>query len=131
MARQRDWFLVAVAAAHTFHLVAIVAFFQVIGWSHLKIVTLVGGGLIYLLIYGLAIVALLRLRGRREIFLLGRLKLEAFAMYMIWLIFALVFVPRMVSGWPVYSLLGFVALAALALRIMCLVRHRRALQAAA
>lgn len=72
--------------------------------------TLVGGGSVYLLIYGLAIVAILRLRSRKEIFLFGRLKFEALAMYVIWLIFALAFVPRMVSGWPVYSLLGFVAL---------------------
>lgn len=105
-------------------------FFQVIGWSHLRIVTLLGGGSVYLLIYGLAIVAILRLRGRKEIFLFGRLKFEALAMYLIWLIFALAFVPRMVSGWPVYSLLGFAALAALVVRIACLVRHRRAMAAA-
>ena len=130
LSRQRDWFLVAVAASHTFHLAAIIAFFQVIGWSHLQMVTLVGGGSVYLLIYGLAIVSILRLRGRKEIFLFGRLKFEALAMYLIWLIFALAFVPRIVSGWPVYSLLGFTALAALAVRVVCLVRHRRAMAAA-
>lgn len=129
LSRQRDWFLLAVAASHTFHLAAIIAFFQVIGWSHLLMVTLVGGGSVYLLIYGLAVVAIIRLRGRKEIFLFGRLKFEALAMYVIWLIFALAFVPRMVSGWPVYSFLGFVALAALVVRIACLVRHRRAMAA--
>jgi len=131
LARQRDWFLAAVAVSHSFHLAAIIGFFQVIGWSHLKMVTLVGGGFVYLMIYGLAVVALLRLRGRQEVFLLGRSRFEAFAMYLIWLIFALAFIPRMVSGWPVYSLLGFAALAALTLRIICLVRHRRATGAAA
>lgn len=66
--RQRDWFLLAVAASHTFHLAAIIAFFQVIGWSHLLMVTLVGGASVYLLIYGLAVVAILSLaRPKRNI----------------------------------------------------------------
>lgn len=130
LSRQRDWFLVATAVSHTFHLAAIIAFFQIVGWSHLQMVTLVGGGSVYLLIYGLAIVAILRLRSRKEIFLFGKLRFEAFAMYLIWLIFALAFVPRIVSGWPVYSLLGFTALAALVVRVVCLVRHRRAMAAA-
>jgi hypothetical protein len=131
ISRQRDWYLLAVAVSHTLHLAAIIAFFQVVGWSHLKLVTVIGGGSVYLLIYGLAIVAILRLRSQKEIFLFGRLKFEAFAMYLIWLIFALAFVPRIVSGWPVYSLLGFVALAALVVRVACLVRHRRTMAAAA
>lgn len=130
LSRQRDWFLVATAVSHTFHLAAIIAFFQVVGWSQLRMVTLVGGGSVYLLIYGLAIVAILRWRSRKEIFLFGKLRFEAFAMYLIWLIFALAFVPRIVSGWPVYSLLGFAALAAFIVRIACLVRHRRAMAAA-
>ncbi|HEY7406236.1 MAG TPA: hypothetical protein VIB39_22105 [Candidatus Angelobacter sp.] len=129
LARQRDWFLLAAATSHTFHLAAIIAFFQVIGWSHLMLVTLVGGGSVYLLIYGLAIVAFLRLCHGREVFLLRRPKFEAFAMYLIWLIFALAFVPRLVSGWPLYSFFGIVALAALFVRVICLVRHRRAMAA--
>jgi sulfoxide reductase heme-binding subunit YedZ len=129
LARQRDWFLLATAVSHTFHLAAIIAFFHVIGWSHLKLVTLIGGGSVYLLIYGLALVAAVRLRSRREVFLLRRPKFEAFAMYLIWLIFALAFVPRIVSGWPVYSFFGIVALAVLVLRIICLVQHRRAMAA--
>ncbi|HKD78626.1 MAG TPA: hypothetical protein VKH81_02980 [Candidatus Angelobacter sp.] len=130
LAKQRDWFLPAAAVSHTFHLAAIIAFFEIIGWSHLKMVTLVGGGSVYLLIYGLAIAAVLRLRRRKEMFLFGRQKFEALAMYLIWLIFALAFVRRIVSGWLVYSLLGASALAALALRVACLVRHRRAMTAA-
>jgi hypothetical protein len=128
LARQRDWFLLAVATSHTFHLAAIIAFFEAIGWSHLNLVTVIGGGSVYLLIYGLAIIAARRLRSRREIFLL-RPKFEAFAMYLIWLIFALAFVPRIVSGWPVYSFFGLVALAALLIRLACLVRHRRSMAA--
>lgn len=129
LAKQRDWFLLAVAASHTFHLAAIIAFFQVIGWSHLNLVTLIGGGSVYLLIYGLAMVAVLRLRGKQEISLLRRPKFEAFAMYLIWLIFALAFVPRIVSGWPVYTLFGIVALGAISVRVACLLRHRRAMAA--
>jgi hypothetical protein len=52
-------------------------------------------------------------------------------LYLIWLIFALGFVPRMISGWPVYSLLGSAAVIALVLRIACLLRHKRALASAA
>lgn len=130
LARQRDWFLLAVAASHTFHLAAIIAFFQVVGWSQLKLMTAVGGGSVYLLIYGLAIVAIRRLRSRREIFFL-KPTFEAFAMYLIWLIFALAFVPRIISGWPVYSFFGLMALAALLVRVACLLRHRRAMAARA
>lgn len=131
LARKRDWFLLAVAASHTVHLGAIIAFFQLVGWSKLRLVALAGGGFIYLLLYGLAAVAVLRLRGKAEAFFLGAPKYESVAMYAIWLIFALAFVPRIISGWPVYSLFGVAALAALALRIACLVRHRRALAASA
>ena len=129
ISRRRDWFLLAVAVSHTFHLAAIIAFFQVIGWSNLKLVTVIGGGSIYLLIYGLAIVAIARLRGRQAS-LLGSPRFEAIAMYLIWLIFVLAFVPRIVSGWPVYTVFGMLALSALALRLVCLLRHRRALSAA-
>src|SRR5262249_28104838 len=130
LARRRDWFLLGVAVSHTFHLAAIVAFFQVVGWSKLHILRVAPGGFVYLLIYGLAMVAVLRLRGRTQTFFLGP-KFEAFTLYTIWLVFALAFVPRIVSGWPVYSLFGGAALAALILRIACLVRHRRALAASA
>jgi hypothetical protein len=130
LSRNRDWFLVTMAASHTFHLAAIIAFFQVVGWSKLHLVTLLGGGLVYLLIYALAAAAIRRLRDGHG-FLAGSLRLEAAALYLIWLIFALAFVPRIVSGWPVYSILAVAALAALVLRIACLVRHKRSLAAAA
>jgi hypothetical protein len=64
-------------------------------------------------------------------FLAGSLRLEAAALYLIWLIFALAFVPRIISGWPIYSILAVTALTALAIRIACLVRHKRSLAAAA
>jgi hypothetical protein len=131
LSRNRDWFLVAMAASHTFHLAAIIAFFQVVGWSKLHLVTLLGGGFVYLLIYALAATAIMRLRQDGHGFLAGSLRLEATALYLIWLIFALAFDPRIVSGWPVYSILAVAALAALVIRIACLVRHKRALAAAA
>lgn len=131
LAQKRDWLLVAMAVSHTFHLAAIILLFQKIGWSRLQWVTLVGGGLVYLLIYALALNAVARLRAGREKSILGGPKLEAAALYVIWLIFALAFVPRVVASWPVYSLLGSAAVIALVLRIACLVRHKRALTSAA
>lgn len=130
LSRNRDWFLVAMAASHTFHLAAIIAFFQVVGWSKLHLVTLLGGGSVYLLIYALVAAAIRRLRRDGHGFLAGSPRLEAAALYLIWLIFALAFVPRIVSGWPVYSILAVAALAALVIRIACLM-HKRSLAAAA
>lgn len=126
LAAKRDWFLLAVAASHTMHLAAIIGLFQLLGSSRLNLTTVLGGGFVYLLIYSLAIAAMMRLRGREPRSLLGSPRFEAVALYLIWLIFALAFVPRIASGWPVYSLLAVVALAALLIRIACLVRHRRA-----
>jgi methionine sulfoxide reductase heme-binding subunit len=131
LSRNRDWFLVTMAASHTFHLAAIIAFFQVVGWSKLHLVTLLGGGFVYLLIYALAANAITRLRREGHGFLARSPRLEAAALYLIWLIFALAFVPHIVSGWPVYSILAVTALTALAIRIACLVRHKRSLAAAA
>lgn len=114
--RRRDLFLAAMAASHTLHLAAIIAFFQLVGWSKVKMVTLLGGGLVYLLIYALAANAIARLTKREDGFLIGSLKFEAISLYLIWLIFALAFVPRVLSGWPVYSLLGLAAIVALFIR---------------
>lgn len=126
LSKQRDLFLIAAAASHTLHLAAIIAFFQVVGWSKLEMVTLLGGGLVYLLIYALAANAIARLSKREDIYLIGSLRFEAISLYLIWLIFALAFVPRVVSGWPTYSILGLAAIAALFIRIACLARHKRA-----
>jgi sulfoxide reductase heme-binding subunit YedZ len=115
--RRRDWFIVATAASHTVHLAAIVAYFQVVGWSHLHPLRVVPGSIVYLVIYALAVAAILRLAGRKEAFFRAGSKSERFALYMIWFVFASSFVPRIVSGWPVYSVFGVVALAALTIRI--------------
>jgi methionine sulfoxide reductase heme-binding subunit len=131
LSAKRDWFLLATAASHTIHLAAIIAFFQVAGWSKLKLVRLLGGGFVYLLIYALALAAILRLRSRGESFVPAGSRFEAIALYLIWLIFALAFVPRIISGWPIYTLFGVAALAVLFIRVGCLVRHRRARASAA
>jgi sulfoxide reductase heme-binding subunit YedZ len=131
LAAKRDAFLLAMAASHTVHLAAIIALFQLLGSSRLKLTTVLGGGLVYLLIYALAIGATIRLRGLEAQSLLGSPRFEAVALYLIWLIFALAFVPRIVSGWPVYSLFSIAAVGALVVRLACLVRHRRARTAAA
>jgi methionine sulfoxide reductase heme-binding subunit len=131
LAQKRDWLLVAMAASHTVHLAAIILLFQRIGWSRLQWITLLGGGFVYLLMYAIALNAISRLQAGREKFIIGSLRLEAVALYLIWLIFALAFIPRVIAGWPVYSLLGSAAVIALVLRIACLVRHKRALASAA
>jgi methionine sulfoxide reductase heme-binding subunit len=131
LARKRDWFLLAMAASHTLHLAAIIALFQTIGWAKLRMIVVVGGGILYLLIYSLAVNAFSRLRDGQAGFLIGGVKMEAVALYVLWLVFGAAFIPRMLSGWPVYSLLGSAALAAFAIRITCLVRHKRARVAAA
>jgi hypothetical protein len=131
VAKKRDFFLLAAAASHTFHLAAIIAFFQVVGWSRLKLVTVLGGGFVYLLIYSLAVAAMLRMRRGGPRYLLNSPRFEASALYLIWLIFAIAFVPRVVSGWPAYSFFGVTALAALFTRLACMARHRRTMAAAA
>jgi methionine sulfoxide reductase heme-binding subunit len=131
LAAKRDAFLLAMAASHTVHLAAIIALFQLLGSSRLKLTTVLGGGLVYLLIYALAIGAMMRLRGLEARSLLGSPRFEAVALYLIWLIFALAFVPRAISGWPIYSLFSIAAVGALVVRLACLIRHRRARTAAA
>jgi methionine sulfoxide reductase heme-binding subunit len=131
LAAKRDAFLLAMAASHTVHLAAIIALFQLLGSSRLKLTTVLGGGLVYLLIYALAIGAMMRLRGLEARSLLGSPRFEAVALYLIWLIFALAFVPRAISGWPIYLLFSIAAVGALVVRLACLIRHRRARTAAA
>ena len=130
LSRKRDWFIVGMAASHTLHLVAIVAFYQVIGWSHLRFLTVLPGAIVYLVIYALGVAALLRLSGRQEPFFRAGSRAEGVALYVIWFVFAAAFVPRIVTGWPAYSFFGVLALTALMIRIACRMRHPRAMAAA-
>ena len=124
LARRHDHFLVAQAASHTVHLAAIIAFFRLVGWSKLQLAVLIGGGSVYLMIYALGVTALNRLRSGGQAS--GPMRFEGFALYAIWAIFALAFVPRIVSGWPTYSFFGIAAIAALVIRIACKLRHNSA-----
>jgi hypothetical protein len=129
LARGHDHFLVAQAASHTVHLAAIIAYFRLVGWSKLHAATLLGGGFVYLLIYLLGATALVRLAlGRQQS---GAIRLEGLALYVIWLVFALAFVPRILSGWPAYSLFGVANIIALTIRVACKLRHNRAVAPAA
>jgi len=129
LSRRRDSFIVGIAASHTLHLVAIVAFYRVIGSSHLSFLRLLPGAIVYLVIYALAVAASLRLAGRKEPFFRAGSKSAGFALYLIWFVFAAAFVPRIVSGWPVYSFFGVLALMALTIRIACRPRHPRSMAA--
>lgn len=129
LSRKRDWFMVGIAASHTLHLVAIVALYQVTGWSHLRFLKVLPGGIVYLVIYALAVAALFRLSGRKEPFFHAGSRAEGVVLYLLWLIFASAFVPRIVSGWPAYTFFGVLALAALIIRIACRVRRPRAMAA--
>ncbi|HET8888546.1 MAG TPA: hypothetical protein VFQ41_06555 [Candidatus Angelobacter sp.] len=127
LSRKRDWFIAGIGASHTLHLFAIVAFYQVIGWSHIRFLRVLPGGIVYLVIYALAVAALLRLSGHKEPFFRAGSRAEGVALYVIWFVFASAFVPRMVKGWPVYTFFGVLALVALMIRIACRLRHPRAM----
>lgn len=126
LARNRDRFFLGFAASHTVHLAAIIALIITLG--HPRIQTLVGGGLVYVFIYALAAAAVPRSAGHKPPTFIGSSKFETFAMYVVWLVFALAFVPRVMRGSP-YPVLGVLALATLAIRIAG--RTRKAQPAAA
>jgi methionine sulfoxide reductase heme-binding subunit len=117
LSRSRDWFIVGIGASHTLHLAAIVAYYQVVGWSQIRFLRVLPGGLTYMVIYALAVAAILRLSGRKEPFYRTGSGGESFALNLIWFVFASAFVPRIVRGWPAYTFFGVLALVALAIRI--------------
>ena len=111
-ARNSDRFLLSFAASHTVHLglvIALLSTLRVI--PRREIYALVLGGTVYLFIYALAAAAIARSIGRKQLAVIGSAGFTSFSMYTIWLIFASAFVPRIVKGWPVYSVLGIIALA--------------------
>src|SRR5262249_3813618 len=127
MARNRDRFVLGFAASHTVHLGAIIALMTVLG--RVPIARLIPGGLVFLLIYALAAIAIARAVSQKQLARIGSSGFESFAMYTIWLVFASAFVPRMVKGWPIYSVLGVLALAAVLLRVAGRARKVRAVAA--
>lgn len=118
-ARNRDRFLLSFAASHTVHLglvIALLSTLRVI--PPREIYALVLGGTVYLLIYALAVAAIARSIGRKQLAVIGSAGFTSFSMYTIWLIFASAFVPRIVKGWPVYAVLGIIALAGLVVHLV-------------
>ncbi|HZI57792.1 MAG TPA: hypothetical protein VFF39_13505, partial [Verrucomicrobiae bacterium] len=98
-------------------------------WSHIRILRVIPGTIVYLVIYALAVAAILRLSGRKDAFLRTGSGSEGFSLYVIWFVFASAFVPRIVSGWPAYSFFGVLALVALMIRIVGRERHPQAMAA--
>jgi len=129
LSQRRDWFIVGTAASHTLHLAAIFAYYQVVGWSHVRFLRVLPGTITYLVIYALAIAAILRLNGRKEWFYRTESGAESLALNLIWFVFASAFVPRIVSGWPAYSFFGVLALVALMIRIAGRERHPQTMPA--
>jgi hypothetical protein len=121
----RDRFLIAFAVSHTLHLAAIISLIAVLGRPRNS--TLAGGGFVFLLIYGQAAAAIARSLGRKQLAFWGASGFETFSVYAIWLVFALGFIPRMISGRPIYSLLGMIAIADLVARIAGSARRSRLL----
>lgn len=44
-------------------------------------------------------------------------RVESIALYAAWMVFCAAFVPRVIKGWPVYTVLGAAALLALVIRV--------------
>ena len=110
----RDRFFMGFVASHTVHLGAVIMLAYL---GKVRMARVIPGGIAYLLIYALAAAAIVRLLGRKQLPFFGSPGFESFAMNTIWLVFASAFVPRIVKGWPIYSVLGVLALAAMIVRL--------------
>jgi methionine sulfoxide reductase heme-binding subunit len=120
MGRTAPRFILAFVASHSVHLALIVyggltfAAFREI----LKPVVIIGGGTVYVLIYLLAAITVLRLRGRVP----GRgvARLESFVLYLVWMVFALIGVHGAIVSRGIYVPWAVAALGALAVRLAAL-----------
>lgn len=120
LAQKHDLFLVLLALSHSVHLAGIIMLEQAMGWpafvAQVKVATLIGGGLVYAGIYAMAGQALGRMISSAPAPARPS-RIESVALYAAWVVFAAAFVPRVVKGWPVYTLLGVSAVLALVLRV--------------
>lgn len=119
LARNSDRFLLGFVVSHTVHLglvIFLLSTLRVI--PPREIYALYIGGFVYLMIYALAADAIARSLGRKPLAFIGSPGFTGFAMYTIWLVFASAFVPRIVKGWPIYSVLGTLALVGFLVRIL-------------
>ena len=132
VARNSDRFLLGFAASHTVHLGLVITLLSTLTViPRREIYALVLGGFVFVLIYALTAAAIARSMGYKQLALIGSAGFTSFAMYTIWLVFALGFVPRIIKGWPIYSVLGALALAAILFRIAGQARKSRAASAGA
>lgn len=119
IAEQQRAFLTGLAASHTVHLGGIIALLMTLGWAHASKATLYGGGFVFLLLYGLVISAFVRLP------LIRSSRFQTFSYWAIWTVFAAGFIPRMISGGFVYTVLGAAAIVALGLRITAYLKRSK------
>src|SRR5215469_11063668 len=127
LARNRDGFLLGFAASHTVHLGLVITLLSTISViPRREVYALYLGGFVFVLIYALTAAAIARSAAGKQLPLIGSAGFTGFSMYTIWLVFALGFVPRIVKGWPVYTPLGIIALAAILVRVAGGARKARA-----
>jgi DMSO/TMAO reductase YedYZ heme-binding membrane subunit len=126
--RERRWWGLSFAAAHTVHLAALVTYLQISGEVR-PVSTLIGGGLGYVLLFAMAATsnkAAMRAFGRNW------KRLHTMGIHYIWLIYAISYSGRLFD--PERQMIGLVftpiALAALGLRLWARFGSARKLQAA-
>lgn len=127
LARNRDRFFLGFAASHTVHLGLVITLLSIVPvMPRREIYALVLGGFVFVLIYALAAAAIARFINGKQLAVIGSAGFASFATYTIWLVFAAGFVPRIVKGWPIYSLLGVLSIGTLLVRIAGGARKARA-----
>ncbi|MCI0348775.1 MAG: hypothetical protein L0Z53_05060 [Acidobacteriales bacterium] len=118
LARNTNRLIVSLAASHTLHLAAIISLAAILGERFVQETTWIGiilGGLVYLLIYALAIVAL----GPEKNFgWLSSRRFQSAAMYAIWFVFATAFIGGTFRRVWTYLPFAILTVAALAVRIV-------------
>lgn len=121
--QSRSQFLLTFAASHTIHLALVLALagtaleaFR----AHFPLYGLIGGGIIYVLIYALARGAFvdIRSRGASREQVPPLTVFQATAMYLIWAVFALAFVGGTFRDPRTYTLFGLAVVAALIVRLV-------------
>ena len=125
--RDRRWWGLGFAGAHSAHLCGIINYFDVLG-EPIPAFALVGGGAAYLLMYAMVLTsfpAAQRAMGRNW------RRLHSVGIHYLWLVFTFAYVGKALSGYePLFSIpYAVTALAAFGLRITLWRRTRRGLAA--
>jgi hypothetical protein len=122
MERSRPQFLLAFAGSHTVHLALVFT----LAWTipdafrrQFPVFGLIGGGVVYVLIYVLAWAALVEVRSRRAtpIPLPHLTAFQTTAMYLIWAVFALAFLGGSFRDPRTYAAFGIGVIAAMVVRL--------------